>query len=625
MLGKFPNIERQHFKLWLSSTTVLKQILHSRIINQSQNTLDTIKNKAGLYVSNQSFNDALDILNNYNYVVIAGIPGIGKTTLAQMLVLHYLRNNYEFVDVSLDISDAYTFSAHECPIIYLYDDFLGRTSLAEKLQKNEDHRLVNFIEGIGRNKSSKLILTTREYILNQAKNNYEVLNGPIFDKPQCIVDISLYTRPIKAQILYNHLHFSQLPGEYKAVIVNEKAYLSIIDHRNYNPRIIDLMTDKRQIGDVPPDQYIKMFLENLNDPFKIWEHAFNSQLLETERLLLLVLRTLPDKVLISDMKTALKAHFSSTVHEVEKNITRALTELLGNFIVIDQNKGNEIVSFHNPSVIDFIDNYIDKNPYLYELLGNAICFFEQFQWLCKKITEKNIVAQFEFILLDSLRKGFHSDPCSLIWYQIDQSYPNYLDRKEQNLSEKLAYVASIMKKERLIFFESFFEEEFMKLYSQIHNLNFSNETLFGLAKEVFDMNCIGEVRSDFLITIRELLYKNISFIKDVAILIEFLGFFPEMRQYNDNLQIVKAINNIVDDPPIDDREFLREELYCLESIASKIGNELEFQRETLQEHIDNAQEEYTPDLDSDDDRYRGSSHDSIGNDDLFDMFSTLLK
>ncbi len=148
LLGIFPEIEKQHFKLWLSSTEVLEEILHSRIINQTKISLEEIRDKAQLYVSNQSFNSALEILKEHNYVIIAGIPGIGKTTLAKMLVLHFLRANYDLVDVSYDISEAYSLPARKRPKVYLYDDFLGRTSIVEKLRKNEDHRLFDFIAAV---------------------------------------------------------------------------------------------------------------------------------------------------------------------------------------------------------------------------------------------------------------------------------------------------------------------------------------------------------------------------------------------------------------------------------------------------------------------------------------------
>ncbi len=207
LLGKYPEIEKKHFKLWLSSLNILEEILHSRIVNDSNLTLERIKNKSRYYVINESFKKAVDILTEYNYCIIAGLPGIGKTMLAQMLILQFLKEGYDFINVSYDISDALSMPLKSKKRIYFYDDFLGRTSLSEKLQKNEDQRLFRFLEVLREMDSAKLILTTREYILRQAQTTYEVLNNPLFEKAQCIIDLGHYTRPIRSQILYNHLFF----------------------------------------------------------------------------------------------------------------------------------------------------------------------------------------------------------------------------------------------------------------------------------------------------------------------------------------------------------------------------------------------------------------------------------
>jgi len=400
LLGLFPTVERQHFKLWLSSTTVLEEILHSRIINQTRITLQEIGDKARLYVANQSFNDALEILAEHNYVVIAGIPGIGKTTLAKMLVLHFLRANYEFIDVSYDISEAYSFPDHQKPRIYLYDDFLGRTSLAEKLRKNEDNRLLSFISAVRNTKSVKLILTTREYILKQAQVTYELLNGPIFEKPQCIVDLSQYTRTIRAQILYNHLYFSTLPLNHIKAIVQQVAFLKIIDHANYNPRIIEYMTDPMWVGNQDSDHYPSVFLRNLQEPFLIWEQAFSNHLTNTAREMLLVLGTMPSEVLTEDLESATKRFLTRQGSEPQQNeLRRALSELNGNFVILTRDQANDVVSFHNPSVQDFLESYFEKNKGLGDELVKSACFFEQLQWFCGKIIPKEQTSQMESILL----------------------------------------------------------------------------------------------------------------------------------------------------------------------------------------------------------------------------------
>ncbi|MGB8990730.1 MAG: restriction endonuclease, partial [Desulfobaccales bacterium] len=348
LLGLFPKIERNNFKLWLSSTTLLEDILHSKIINQSRITLENIRDKARIYVINDSFKSAIEILKKYNYVIIAGIPGIGKTTLANMLVLHFINANYDFVDVSYDISEAYTLMDHNRPLVYLYDDFLGRTSLEAKLQKNEDHRLFKFISAIRKSKSAKLILTTREYILRQAQSTYETLNNPVFENPQCVIDLSQYTRPIRAQMLYNHLYFSNLPREYIKQIVLQAAYLNIIDHPNYNPRIIEYMTDSMWVGMQVPSKYPKRFLQNLKKPFLIWEQAFENHLSNIARTILLVLGSLPREIFLEDLKHAVTFFISQRVNDLsEKEFYRALSELQGNFISLKRDRDNDVIAFHN--------------------------------------------------------------------------------------------------------------------------------------------------------------------------------------------------------------------------------------------------------------------------------------
>src|SRR5262249_27520778 len=54
LLGKFPDIEKKHFKLWLTSQTVLDAIVHSKVHNRSIFEVDYIKKKIQYYVQNKS-------------------------------------------------------------------------------------------------------------------------------------------------------------------------------------------------------------------------------------------------------------------------------------------------------------------------------------------------------------------------------------------------------------------------------------------------------------------------------------------------------------------------------------------------------------------------------------------
>jgi len=629
LLGLFPTVEKQHFKLWLSSIAVLEEVLHSRIINQTRITLHDIRDKARLFVANQSFNKALDILRDFNYVIIAGIPGIGKTILAKMLVLHFLRSNYEFVDVSYDISEAYSIPDRQQPRVYLYDDFLGRTSLTDKLRKNEDHRLVNFISAIRTTKSSKLILTTREYILRQAQVTYELLNGPIFDRPQCMIDLSQYTRPIRGHILYNHLYFSGLPAEYVEAIVKQLTYLKIIDHPNYSPRIIEYMTDPMWVGSEHPTKYPTVFLHNLQEPFLIWEPAFSNHLTNTAREMLLVLVTLPREVFLEDFEAAAKRFISRQGLEIpEKEFRRALSELQGNFVVLKQDRGNDIIAFHNPSVQDFIDNYIRKNPTIFVALGKAECFVEQVQWLCEKAVVNGLVSQMKEILLSDLQETILAEPCALINFSSDRGRSTYKKRATRSHVERLAFVASLLKKPEFVFLQDIFRRFLRDLTSQMLKGEAPCEDLLRLVKEVAVLDCVADLKPDFLIAAKETFYRSAFWISDVSCLTEFFRLCPGLRLSDDGNRIVEVIDDIVNNHlDDDDPQLLSDELYSLEKIEEATGVGLGKQIESIRELISNAEENCPPEEDYDEDRYRESAggDQSIGNDALAEMFSTLLR
>lgn len=628
LLGLFPNIERQHFKLWLSSTTVLEEILHSKILNQTKFTLQDIADRARVYVANQSFNNALDILKEYNYVIIAGIPGIGKTTLANMLVLHYLKTNFDFIDVSYDVSEAYSMPDRKGPRVYLYDDFLGRTAIEEKLRKNEDHRLFDFISSIRKGKNSKLILTTREYILHQAQTIYEILNGPIFERPQCIVDLSQYTRPIRAQILYNHLYFSQLPKEHVEEIVRQATFLKIIDHPNYSPRIIEYMTDPMWIDSDKSSMYPSIFLRNLKEPHLIWKQAFNNQITHAAHEILLVLGTLPREIFVDDLKCAAMRYFELRGHNTtDRKISRALSELQGNFVIIRQDRGNDIISFHNPSVQDFIESYIDNNPILFELLIKSACFYEQVQWITERAKKVGCIQKIESDIIEGLKSTLSATPCALINYSSDRGRSTFKARWSIRYGARLGFIASLINYDDFSFLRGYFRECLMGMTKKMLEMKISNTDLIGLSKKVANLDCVSDLKESFFIAAKESLYTNAYWVSDASCVVDLIGLFPQVFSQKDHERLAEQVREIVDNHlDDDDAQLLSDELSSLEEIEEKFKYGLTEQIESVRDMLSEAEENGHQEDDYDDDRYRGHTSDqSVGNDALADMFSTLIR
>ncbi|RAJ97586.1 restriction endonuclease [Larkinella arboricola] len=384
LLNIYPDIEHNHFKLWLSSTNTLKKILKSRIYNLAALEEKDIKDIIKLYVENDSFTEALKIIEEKNFVVISGIPGIGKTTLARVLVYYFLSKGYEeFIYLSDSINDAYDSYKDKIKQVFLFDDFLGSNFIENNLSFNEDARLVKFIHSIGKAKNKVLVLTTREYILVQATQKYEKIENSYINLAKCIIDLEQYTKTIRAKILYNHLYFSDLPKEYINNIIDTKSYLSIIEHRNYNPRIIQTFTNKDIWATIPFEEFSKKIILFLDNPESIWKHAFSHQIMVISQFLLLNMVLFNGFVLLEDLKLAIQsfARLCSTKYGfifTEFDFNKSIRELEGTFIKIDKDfQNNYAIDFQNPSILDFLINYLSTYPELIKDLIESAPYFNQ--------------------------------------------------------------------------------------------------------------------------------------------------------------------------------------------------------------------------------------------------------
>ncbi|MDQ3007906.1 MAG: hypothetical protein M3R47_21310, partial [Chloroflexota bacterium] len=86
------------------------------------------------------------------------------------------------------------------------------------------------------------------------------------DELSCVIDLSHFTLIEKAKMLYNHVYYSELPKEYKQHLLKNKNYLKIASHKNFNPRIVEWMTNLNFIKASTGSDYIQLFIKSLEDP-----------------------------------------------------------------------------------------------------------------------------------------------------------------------------------------------------------------------------------------------------------------------------------------------------------------------------------------------------------------------
>ena len=377
LLVEYPEVEKVHYKLWLSSVSILQEIFNKQVINQSKFVQDEIKEKLKIYVENSEFFKASNILRENNYVIISGNAGIGKTTLAEILVFRFLAKGVEeFVFLSDSISKAFEFYDETKSQIFLFDDFLGRNFLKNKLPTNEENQILRFIKRIEKSKNKLLIFTTREYILNQAKIDFEEFNRFNFSK--CIIDLNEYSQFTKAKILYNHFHVYEIPYPYVEELRNTQILSKLINHRNYNPRLIDAVTKKKLWNSHTPSEFSNKILHYFEHPFEIWEHIFETQISKISQIVLLSLVTTNNRVdyeaLLKQVQIFLKMNSNySNISISAISYKQSLKELENSFIKINTNyEDNLIIQFINPSIYDFLVSYINGSTALKNELLKSI-------------------------------------------------------------------------------------------------------------------------------------------------------------------------------------------------------------------------------------------------------------
>ena len=370
LLSTNPEIEKKHYKLWLSSINILNSILNNAILGRSAFKLDEIKDRSSKYVLTESYDKALEILESLHTVIIKGIPGIGKTALAENLCLFYIRNGFKLCYIQDSITEAESLFLPSKRQVFYFDDFLGSNYLTA-LNRHEDSSILTFIRRIGKDNRKRFILTSRTNILNQGKTFSDLFDIENIQRNEFEISLTSLTNLVKAKILYNHIWFSELNEEFIEEIYWEKRYRKIIKHRNYNPRLISFITDRYKITDIDPPEYWSHINKTLSNPANIWYHLFNNQIDEIARMIICLVVFNGTRIKELDLEAAIRELIYLSPHIGNSNI-----ELLSNLKIVvgsllnrslTRNEG-VVYDLFNPSVGDFVINqYSNKRSVIKEL------------------------------------------------------------------------------------------------------------------------------------------------------------------------------------------------------------------------------------------------------------------
>lgn len=383
--SKNQDILRKYFKLWIAHTEVLNHFLNQDQFIDCEQFLIDAESQSSLFVQTSLYDHALTCLEEERLILIVGDPGTGKTTMTKMLALASAADGYT-VRYSSDndaqkIKRVVSADASLKEVVIL-DDFLGQRVL--DVTGNGLKNVTSLVSYIQRNKNKRLILNSRFTILNEAKHNSDDflrMIGKIRKSIQ-VINSNKLSDLDKARVLCSNLKYWNVPTEYisgltrsansrtfdgsdgnqrQKVTCGTPRYLKVVQHDNYNPRIIEYICREEVYENVVSDSYFDLIRQHLNDPKEVWANEFDRRLPSEDRYVMFTLFSLTDKEIDhNSLRIAFQKviYYSESMDSSRNLFGSAIGRLTGTILrkrIVGQEAWYSVV---NPSVNDYVASFL---------------------------------------------------------------------------------------------------------------------------------------------------------------------------------------------------------------------------------------------------------------------------
>lgn len=407
------DILERHYKLWLESTSVLEQLGNQDIAIDCDAFFYQIEKEQKLFVKTKYYEEGRQILENEHMLMLLGDPGVGKTMLTKMLALAFVAEGYRIRYTTngelSDLKRALSVDRKRKELIVL-DDCLGQHYF--KMQEMKENELLALVKYIMHNPNKLLIMNSRVTIFHEARERSCDFRYFMDDENIKIrkLEMNGLDEEEKGWIFYNHLYFSGIPEEYYQNISKDRRYRAIVRHPNYTPRLVEFVTKKKNYEQVAPDCYATFIMECLRNPTELWKDEFTRRLGPEDRALLLTLYSLTDTSVEEPVlvRAFLKRLSGLEGMDTTRNLyEEALRRLTDSMVQLMEQNGRKRISVCNPSINDFLKNYIRENPMEQANMPAYATEYVQLERICPDRVEEFVrngqIYQYHFSMLEEMR------------------------------------------------------------------------------------------------------------------------------------------------------------------------------------------------------------------------------
>ena len=349
------------------------------------------------FVETSFLGEAYHILQREHIVLIQGPAGIGKTTTCSMLGNLFLNSNENTFDIIVrrveDINDVlklyngnYRFN-DDRNLFVVFDDFLGRNKFDVGERVLQDIRK---LYSASTNTNNLFIcLNSRTQILQDATSmNFEfqkLIDEKFTEKRRFIIDLYKYSDIDKAyifrKVFERKLHYlenddkKELVEKYNDLI--RRDWISIVRHRNYFPRLVELIANNFKDSN---ENFYVYVVYNLEHPNQLYNNLFNNLKDEEKYLLFSLLRF--------DSFPIKEEWLINSLHALKLNpifdFKKSLKKLDGSWLTFKKESFDDdsMVDFFNPSIIDFLNDKLKEYPKITEKITKNSIYLHQ---LCKGV------------------------------------------------------------------------------------------------------------------------------------------------------------------------------------------------------------------------------------------------